>query len=141
MNVWASRGDDHRLVESPRAELESEIDALDAVIDELAQLAEQTANDSVRLGAIKAKVDAQARRLELKRAAGMLPWNLRLLKYDAEVTEVAGVVLGVLKKYEVSVDARKEILAELNKRSLEHRRELAWTTTPLSIEPVPAGLP
>jgi hypothetical protein len=40
MKIWALRGDDYRLVESPREELESEIDALNATIDELAQLAE-----------------------------------------------------------------------------------------------------
>ena len=113
----------------PRGELEGEIDALDAVIDELAQLAEATPNDSVRLGAIKAKMEAQARRLDLKRAAGILPWNLRPLKVDWEFREVAATLLEVMKKHDVPLEARKEFVAVLEEQTLEHRRALGWITT------------
>jgi hypothetical protein len=137
MNIWRNRGDEHRLVESPRQEIEAEIDSLDALIDQLAQLAEATPNDSVRLGGIKTKMEAQARRLELKRAVGILPPRLAVFREDDDVRMVSALLVDVLKRHGVSIEARREVVASLRADSLEEHRVRAWKTTPPRSVPFP----
>jgi hypothetical protein len=60
-----------------REALREAIAQLDAAIEDLALLAESTSNDSVRLGAIKARLAAMAERHELMRLSGLLPFDAR----------------------------------------------------------------
>src|SRR4051794_23905516 len=58
-NIWAARRDEeHEQRVDPDELVLDEVASLDAAIEELALFAESTANDSVRLGAIKARIDA-----------------------------------------------------------------------------------
>jgi hypothetical protein len=56
--------------------LRDEILLISSVIEDCQLLAETTENDSVHLGALKAKMDAIARRVELKQVSGLLPGRL-----------------------------------------------------------------
>ena len=133
-NIWVNRGEDQYLVESPRQELEGEIEAVDASIDELAQLAETTTHDAVRLGAIKAKLNAQAFRIELKRAAGILPHNLGAIANENQTRQMTAEMVKVLERYhESGEEVWSELHAVITKYDLDKRRELAWETAPLEI--------
>jgi hypothetical protein len=97
-------------VQSAAAQLRDEIDFLEAMIDELASLAESTTNDSVKLGAINSRINAQGRRLELKRAAGLMPWNLRRIGDAIEAKVLADQIFAVIEKH----PGHSEILRELS---------------------------
>src|SRR5262245_57253806 len=56
---------------------------LDAAIEDCSLLAEATANDAVRLGAIKARLAAMQQKHELLRLAGLLPFSPRAARTEA----------------------------------------------------------
>lgn len=73
---------EHRSLSEPEEddyaeELKDEIVFLDAAIEECAEIAATTQNESVHLGAVKSRVDFQERRIRLKQACGLLPSQLR----------------------------------------------------------------
>ena len=109
-NIWADRGPSEPRAESdPVAELRDEIDFLDAAIEEYAELAQDTANDSIHLGAIKARVDAQKRRIELKRLYGLLPWDGEQTMV-AEIGELFNSVFGILERHGVGWEIQQDIM-------------------------------
>lgn len=134
MNIWQGRAQNQHLVQSPRAELQDEIDVTDAILDELARLGESTTHDSVRLGVIKAKMTAQDRRLDLKRAAGMLPWNLGSIREEISTREIVEGICTVLKKHEQPREVLIDIMALLAELAGQHNLEDGWFKSPLSIE-------
>lgn len=109
-NIWADRGPSEPKAESdPVAELRDEIDFLDAAIEEYAELAQDTANDSIHLGAIKARVDAQKRRIELKRLYGLLPRDGEHTLM-AEIAELFDIVFLILERRGVGWEIQQEII-------------------------------
>lgn len=70
---------------------------MDATLARLAQLAEETAQDSVALGAIKASMELRRRQLELLQAIGILPSNLKILRETEETMEFTQAVYDFLE--------------------------------------------
>lgn len=85
-------------------EMLGEIRLLDAQIEDCAKLGDETKNDSVRLGALKAIGPAQARRLELKRAIGLLPSRLHDVEAHATISRLANELHAFLVEMELQLD-------------------------------------
>lgn len=64
-------------------------------IEELAMVAATTKNDNVRVGAIKARIEALNQTTALMQATGVLPHDLGTLKVDMDVRAFAATVLKV----------------------------------------------
>jgi hypothetical protein len=72
-------------------------------------LAETTANDSVRLGAINARVDTLERILNLKRLYGLARWDLQQIRPEADVLDIARRLVTVLNRHQISEELAREI--------------------------------
>jgi hypothetical protein len=113
-NIWRERQERTLLdVANPREELRDEIAFLDAAIEEYAKLSETTGNDSIRLGAIKARLEAQARRLELKRFCGLLPWDLGQVVSATATRLIVEELIAICEKHDVPEQVYKELAASL----------------------------
>jgi hypothetical protein len=89
-NIWKRRRTSEPLPFDQHYDLLSDqLAYLDAEIEQLAVLVATTQNDSVRLGAMRTRLDARSRQVELMRAVGMLPWDLRMIQLKEEALRVA----------------------------------------------------
>lgn len=98
------------------ATLRDAIANLDAVIEDCALLAERTANDSVRLGAIKARMAAMSEKLGLLQRCGLLP-DFGLWRYEIDVRLVSRTILDVFDEHGIEGDVRHEIAERLSAQS------------------------
>ncbi len=69
-------------------------DQLDALIEDCAVLAETTANDSVRVAAIKERHALMEEKIRFQQACGLLPRNLRLLHTEQQMKGEAACPVG-----------------------------------------------
>jgi small-conductance mechanosensitive channel len=104
-----SDGVGSRLVSADRDALELAMEVLEqyeAVIEEFALLAQATAHDGVRLGAIRSRLDAMVSRAQLLTALGVLPHDLGQLKLVVEARAVAQTTCGC---YRTTVSPRQNL--------------------------------
>jgi hypothetical protein len=107
------RGRADREAEDPEDEARDAVRLLEAVVEELALLSETTNNDAVQLGAIRTKLDAMCRRIELMQALGLLPRDLGLFEDRRDGRLMASALLSVLERHHVSPEAEDEMLEAL----------------------------
>jgi hypothetical protein len=88
------------------------LEGYQADLEELAAVSSATTNESVRVGAIRSRMDARDRIVALLQATGVLPHDLGKLRIDIDVRYISQQLLVILDKYDVPVAAKKE-LAEL----------------------------
>ena len=70
----------------------------------------------MRLGAIKARFDAQRARIDLLQAAGVLPAELPQLGVLRDIDWMADVIMHVFDRYDVAIEAQREIRDLLDRR-------------------------
>jgi len=90
---------------------------MESTLGRLATLANETANDSVRLGAIKAGFEVRVRQLELQTSAGMLPADMSSLEAHKIFRELLDGVFQFLRDtgfYDKSDPATAERRVALN---------------------------
>jgi hypothetical protein len=109
--IWAERrsGGVDLLAGDPMESLHEAADQLDALIEDCAVLAEATANDSVRVAAIKERRALMGERIALQQACGLLPRNLRLLRTEQEMRNILERVIEILVEHEVGEDVLRAI--------------------------------
>jgi hypothetical protein len=76
---------------------------------QFAQLARDADNDSAKVGALRARLVAIDKRLKLYQATGRLPHDLGKLKVEIDVRHVSQVLIGVMEKYDMPIEARREV--------------------------------
>jgi hypothetical protein len=96
---------------NPVEVVEEMIRAHDAAIDELVHLADRTANDSVRLGALKTRLQAIQSKLALMQALGVLPHDLGGVRVHVEAVEVGRTIVEVLDRHGMPEVVMDEILS------------------------------
>ena len=89
----------------------------EAVIDELAVLAEEAVQDAVRLGAIRSRLGAIEGRLGLMQAVGLLPAEHGFVRDELEKRQLVRVLVGVFGRYGLPPEAEAEIRAALRPRA------------------------
>jgi hypothetical protein len=93
----------------------------DALIEEYALLAESTRNDSIKLGALKARSAEIGNKTRLLQAAGLFP---HVPRWRKEILELAKAVVDAFNRHEVSEEARIDFLSTLGVDEVQLRREL-----------------
>lgn len=82
-------------------------------IEELAMVSSTTTNDNVRVGAIKARIDALDKMTALMQATGVLPNDLGTLKVDMDIRAFAATVLRVFNEEDVPADTVEKVMAAI----------------------------
>ena len=90
-------------------EIEDAIAFYDQAISDLAVLSSTTASDTARVAAIRARLSARSRRLELLSVAGVLDD----VRTEIDVSAIANAVAQAFDEHGVSNDARRAVLAAL----------------------------
>jgi hypothetical protein len=102
--------------------LPGQLEQLDALIERLALVAEQSAHDAVRLGELKAQLTALKQRRELLQATGLMPRNLGLIVQEIDMRRVTDDAVRVLKQHDVSRELVDDLVAALRSHSAWRRR-------------------
>ena len=68
-----------------------------------------TANDSVRLGAMKARISAIGEKQDLMRLSGLLPYDERAVRDGAELREINDVIIALFDRYGLPDVAKREL--------------------------------
>lgn len=82
---------------------------------QLAKIAEDSANDSARIGAIRSQVDIAVKKTELLQATGLLPKQLGKLRVEMDIRYMTTQILALFDKYDVPVEAQKELATVLQR--------------------------
>jgi hypothetical protein len=112
-NIWRERrsAEGFRTVR-PDEVVDEVLAQVEAVVEELAELAASTNNDAVKLGAIKSRSGVLMKKVELLQALGRVPMALRL-RAEISVEASANAFLGILEKYGVPDSAAHELVDAL----------------------------
>jgi hypothetical protein len=85
-----------------------------AAIEDLAMLAQATNNDPVRLGAIRARLDAMAQRATLLRLGGYLPATRRAEMVEADIRRMGEDIFKAIEKHQVPDEVVEDLLEALD---------------------------
>ena len=109
--IWAERrsASIDLLAGDPMESLDEAADQLDALIEDCALLAETTANDSVRVAAIKERRTLIGEKIAFQQATGLLPRNLRLLRTEQQMTDIIEGMIEILVEHEVGEDVLRAL--------------------------------
>jgi hypothetical protein len=86
-------------------------------IEELAMVSSTTTNDNVRVGAIKARIDALDKMTGLMQATGVLPNDLGTLKVDMDIRAFAATVLRVFNDEDVPPETVEKVMDAISQFS------------------------
>jgi hypothetical protein len=109
-NIWRQRrlAEDFRTLR-PAEVVDEAVAQLEAMIEELAELAATTHNDAVRLGAIKARAATLHQKIELLWALGRVPIAPRL-RWEIGMEATANTVLAIFDRYGVPDAATQDLI-------------------------------
>ncbi len=96
----------------PVAVIEEVLEAQEAALDDLALLTETTANDTVKLGAIRSKLDVHRQRMELLGAVGAFPRDIGQVGRLIDLREIAARLNAVL--VDVPSELRERVIAAVD---------------------------
>jgi len=117
-DAWSGRSVDLEQVPAREA-IADELRRRDALLEDLALVADQTKNDSVRLGAIRTRHEVLKDRFALLQATG-LTTPIALAGTSCQMKTITELIIGMLKRYDVD-RADMEEVADLLEQS-------AWYT-------------
>jgi hypothetical protein len=120
-NVWAHFLDTQPQPgeTDPLVAVKETIAYYDAIIEELALVAESATHDAVRLGAIKARQVAVGQKLALMQAVGELPSDLGLFRQEIDVRQVANEIVATCTRHGASEEFMKDLRETLGKGSIQ----------------------
>jgi hypothetical protein len=84
----------------PMTFIQETLGQYEAGIEELAMLAANSAQPSVKVAAIKTRMEAVRGRLELLQAVGVVPQNLGTIRVETDAREIARLIVNVLEAYD-----------------------------------------
>jgi hypothetical protein len=82
---------------------------VDALVEDFAELAETTRNDSVKLGALKMRLNAIATKLGLMRMCGVLPREIHWLSHEVDTEATRRAILSVFERHQLPERAIHEL--------------------------------
>jgi hypothetical protein len=86
---------------------------------EAADAAWQRGNVAVVVGAVRSRMDARSKAVELLQATGRLPKDLGRLRVEIDLRFVIDQIIEVFDEYDVSQNAREALVSRLEKPALE----------------------
>jgi hypothetical protein len=106
----------------PLEVLQEQLEQLDALVERLALVAEESGHDAVRLGALKSQLIALQQRRELLQATGLLPRILGLIGQEIDMRRMTDDAVRVLKQHDVSQELADDLVAAFRSHSVWHGR-------------------
>jgi hypothetical protein len=97
----------------PIAIVHSMLDRLESWIEQLAEVADESAADATKIAAINAQLSALTRTAELMQATGILPHDLGTLRLELDVQTLAVKLVTVLTEQGATPDMKRAILDTL----------------------------
>jgi len=98
---------------------------LDAIVEDLARIADAARHDAVRLGALKAKRDAITQRLILLQTIGLLPCDLGMLRHEIDVRQVTKAFIAVLDRHNLADEVEDDLLSALRDGSIRRDADVS----------------
>jgi hypothetical protein len=89
----------------------------EAVLEQLAEVADEASNDSARVGALRARIEVMRDQGQLLRTVGILPLDALGLQIDLQ--SVADRFVGVFQRFDIQAGARDALLEAIEPRSRE----------------------
>jgi hypothetical protein len=80
------------------------VEQLDSLVEKFALVAEETAHDAVRVGALRSQAAAMEQRFTVMHTLGLLP-PLDLVRLDVDMRRVMDTAVKVLKRHEVGAES------------------------------------
>jgi hypothetical protein len=97
----------------PIAIVHGMLDRLEAWVEQLAEVADNTATEATEIAAINAQMNALTRTAELMQATGILPHDLGTLRLELDVQTLAVRLVTVLTEQGATPDMKRAILDTL----------------------------
>jgi hypothetical protein len=85
----------------------------DSLIEDLALIAAGTAQDAVRLGALRSKLAALNQRFEFQRAVGLIPPTAGRWAQEVDVRRASAAILEIFNRYGLPEEAESDLIAAL----------------------------
>ena len=119
-NIWAHYRDGQPQPgeTDPLAAVMEAIASYDAIIEDLALVAESATHDAVKLGAIKARCTAIEQKIVLMQMVGLLTRDLGLFKYEMDLNRIAEVLEDVCNKHGATPEFYRDLAVALRKGSI-----------------------
>ena len=102
----------------PIAIVHSMLDRLESWVEQLAEVADDTPTDSIKIAAVNAQMTALARTAELMQATGILPHDLGTLRLELDVQTLAVRLVTVLTEQGATPQMKRAILDTLQADAL-----------------------
>jgi len=102
----------------PIAIVHSMLDRLEAWVEQLAEVADDSDADTVKIAAINAQLNALTRTAELMQATGILPHDLGTLRLELDVQTLAVKLVTVLTEEGATPEMKRAILNTLRADAL-----------------------
>jgi len=112
-NEWREANQGAYQGRDPIAIVHSMLDRLESWVEQLAEVADASATDTVKIAAINAQLNALTRTAELMQATGILPHDLGTLRLELDVQTLAVRLVTVLTEQGATPEMKRAILETL----------------------------
>lgn len=112
-NAWRDENQSTYQGRDPIAIVHSMLDRLESWTEQLAEVADATVTDTVKIAAINSQMNALTRTAELMQATGLLPHDLGTLRLELDVQSLAVRLVTVLTEQGATPEMKRSILETL----------------------------
>ena len=116
-NAWQKDGAAELAAEDPAELVYEFLERYRRVEEDLAQAAEEADNSAARVGALRMRVEAIDRQVQLMQASGHLPRELGQLRVSADIESVAARIVAVFHDHDVPEAATRAVIEALAEES------------------------
>lgn len=110
---WRRENQSTFMGREPIAVVHSMLDRLESWIEQLAEVADSSEADAIKISAINAQLNALTRTAELMQATGILPHDLGTLRLELDVQTLAVKLVTVLTEQGATPELKRAILEVL----------------------------
>lgn len=117
--AWREQNQSTYQGRDPIAIVHSMLDRLESWTEQLAEVADASSADTVKIAAINAQLNALTRTAELMQATGILPHDLGTLRLELDVQTLAVRLVTVLTEQGATPEMKRSILETLKADALQ----------------------
>jgi hypothetical protein len=118
-NAWREHNQSTYQGRDPIHIVHGMLDRLDSWTEQLAEVADESSTDTVKIAAINAQLNALTRTAELMQATGILPHDLGTLRLELDVQTLAVRLVTVLTEQGATPEMKRAILDALKSDAVQ----------------------
>jgi hypothetical protein len=111
--AWRKQNQSTYVGRDPIQIVHSMLDRLESWVEQLAEVADSSETDTIKIAAVNAQLNALTRTAELMQATGILPHDLGTLRLELDVQTLAVKLVSVLGEQGASPEMKRAILDAL----------------------------